>query len=42
MIAWREKFRAMSLHFLVTLAMAAVAAAMIFLVWFPDPFQAML
>jgi hypothetical protein len=42
MIAWREKFRAMSLHFLVTLAMAAAAAAVIFLVWFPDPFQAML
>jgi hypothetical protein len=42
MIAWREKFRAMALHFLVTLAMAAAAAAVIFLVWFPDPFQAML
>lgn len=42
MIAWREKFRAMSLHFLVTLAMAAAAAAMIFFVWYPDPFQALL
>ena len=42
MIAWREKFRALSLHFLVTLAMAAAAAAMIFLVWYPDPFQALL
>ncbi len=41
MIAWREKFRAMLLHFLVTLAMAAFAAAVIFLVWFPDPFQVM-
>jgi hypothetical protein len=41
MIAWREKFRAMLLHFLVTLAMAALAAAVIFLVWFPDPFQQM-
>ena len=39
MIAWREKFRAMLLHFLVTLAIAALAAAVIFLVWFPDPFQ---
>ena len=42
MIAWREKIRAMLLHFLVTLVMAAIAAAVIFLVWFPDPFQAML
>lgn len=42
MIAWREKFRAVLLHFLVTLAMAVAAAALIFLVWYPDPFQAML
>jgi hypothetical protein len=42
MIAWREKFRALSLHFLVTAGMAAIAAAVIFLVWFPDPFQAMM
>ena len=42
MIAWREKFRAVSLHFLVTLAMATAAAVMIFFVWYPDPFQTML
>lgn len=42
MIAWREKFRAVLLHFLVTLAMALAAAALIFLVWYPDPFHAML
>ena len=42
MIAWREKFRALSLHFIVTLAMALAAAALIFLAWYPDPFQAML
>lgn len=42
MIAWREKFRAVLLHFIVTLAMALAAAALIFLVWYPDPFQAML
>lgn len=42
MIVWREKFRAMLLHFLVTLAVAAVAAGVIFFVWYPDPFQAML
>jgi hypothetical protein len=42
MIVWREKFRAVLLHFLVTLAMAVAAAALIFLVWYPDPFQSML
>lgn len=42
MIAWREKFRALSLHFLVTAAVAAIAAAVIFLVWYPDPFQDMM
>lgn len=41
MIAWREKFYAFALHFLVTLLLAAGAAALIFLVWFPDPFQTM-
>ena len=42
MIAWREKFRAVLVHFLVTLVMAAAAAALIFFVWYPDPFHAML
>jgi hypothetical protein len=42
MIAWREKFRAVLLHFLVTLAMAVAAASLIFLVWYPDPFQTLL
>lgn len=42
MIAWREKFRAVSLHFLVTLAMATAAAVIIFFIWYPDPFQTML
>lgn len=42
MIVWREKFRAVLLHFLATLALAVVAAALIFLVWYPDPFQTML
>lgn len=42
MIAWREKFRAVSVHFLVTLAMSLVAAALIFLVWYPGAFQVML
>lgn len=40
-IAWREKFLASAIHFLVTLALAAGAAALIFLIWFPDPFQSM-
>ena len=41
-IAWREKFIATAIHFLVTLTLAACAAALIFLVWFPDPLQTMI
>ena len=41
MIVWRERFLAFAIHFLVTLVLAAIAAALIFLVWFPDPFQTM-
>lgn len=41
MIVWQEKLKAFGVHFLVTLALAAAAAALIFLVWFPDPFQTM-
>jgi len=41
MILWREKFIATAIHFLVTLSVAACAAALIFLVWFPDPFETM-
>jgi hypothetical protein len=33
---------ATAIHFLVTLVLAAVAAAIIFLVWFPDPFHTMI
>lgn len=42
MIAWREKARAFAVHFLVTLLFSASAAALVFLVWFPDPFHRML
>lgn len=42
MIAWREKTTAFAVHFLVTLALSAIAGALVFLVWFPDPFQEML
>jgi hypothetical protein len=38
MINWREKFRAFAIHFVVTAALAAAAAALIFAVWFPAPF----
>jgi hypothetical protein len=41
MIRWRERFIAFGIHFLVTLGVAACAAALIFLVWFPAPFQEM-
>ncbi len=42
MINWREKTAAFGIHFLVTLALSACAAALVFLAWFPDPFQKML
>lgn len=42
MIAWREKTTAFAVHFLVTLVLSASAAALVFLIWFPDPFQEML
>lgn len=42
MIVWREKFIATGLHFAITLLLAAVAATLIFLVWYPDPFQRMI
>jgi hypothetical protein len=42
MINWREKARAFAVHFLVTLAFSALAAALVFLVWFPAPFHEML
>ncbi len=42
MIVWREKFLATAIHFLATLSVAAIAAALIFLVWFPDPLQTMI
>jgi hypothetical protein len=41
-INWREKFAAFGVHFLITLVLSALAAALVFLVWFPDPFQKML
>ena len=40
-IVWRERFLAFAIHFVLTLALAACAAALIFIVWFPDPFQTM-
>jgi len=42
MINWREKFVAFSIHFVATLALGALAAALIFLVWFPHPFATMI
>jgi hypothetical protein len=41
MIVWREKLLATAVHFGATLVLAAAAAALIFLVWYPDPFQTM-
>jgi hypothetical protein len=42
MIVWREKLVAMGVHFVATAVLAAIAAALIFLVWFPSPFQTMI
>jgi hypothetical protein len=41
-ILWREKARAFAVHFLITLLFSTAAAALVFLVWFPDPLQKML
>jgi hypothetical protein len=41
LIPWREKFRAFGIHFATTLAVAALAAGLIFLVWYPPPFGTM-
>lgn len=42
MIAWREKFIATGIHFGVTLLLAGIAAALIFLVWYPGAFDDMI
>ena len=41
MILWREKLRAFGIHFSITLVVALIAAALIFLVWYPAPFARM-
>jgi hypothetical protein len=41
MIVWREKFRAVAIHFLATLLLAGIAAAVIFGVWYPAPLGTM-
>src|SRR4051812_44178877 len=41
-IAWRDKLLAFGIHFIVTAAVAAAAAALIFLVWYPTPFNEMI
>ena len=40
-IVWRDKLLAFAVHFTVTALLAAGAAALIFFVWYPDPFQLM-
>jgi hypothetical protein len=41
MIVWREKIIATAIHFGATLLLAGIAAALIFRVWYPDPYQTM-
>lgn len=42
MIVWREKLVATTIHFVITLVLAGVAASVIFLIWYPDPFHTMI
>lgn len=42
MINWREKFVAFLIHFVATAGLGAIAAAIIFLVWYPHPFATMI
>jgi hypothetical protein len=41
-INWREKSVAFGVHFLITLALSAAAAALVFMAWFPAPYHEML
>jgi len=41
-IVWRDKLLAFGIHFLLTAVLAALAAALIFVVWFPEPFNDMI
>lgn len=41
MIVWRDKIRAFAIHFALTLLVAFAAAALIFGIWFPQPFDEM-
>ena len=41
-INWREKFIAFAIHFAATAALGALAAALIFFVWFPSPLATMI
>src|SRR5690349_13406477 len=39
---WRRKFFAFGIHFSITAVLGAIAAALIFVVWFPHPFATMI
>jgi hypothetical protein len=41
-IVWRDKLLAFGIHFIATALLAAAAAALIFLVWYPAPFNEMI
>ena len=40
-IVWRDKLLAFGIHFVATAVLAAAAGALIFLVWYPHPFEFM-
>ncbi|HEX2493577.1 MAG TPA: TfpX/TfpZ family type IV pilin accessory protein [Steroidobacter sp.] len=41
MSLWRQKLGAFAVHFAATLLLAAAAATLVFVIWFPEPFQTM-
>jgi len=39
MIIWRDRFKAFGIHFLISLSIAALAALLVFGVWYPYPYR---
>jgi len=39
MFNWRDRFRAFGIHFLISLCLAAIAALLVFFVWYPFPYR---
>jgi hypothetical protein len=39
MFVWRDRFKAFGIHFLISLGIAALAALLVFWVWYPYPYR---